>query len=73
MLEVRGVTFERPTTDDWKNRHALKVGGASNVKLREIDTPALLLDLDAMERNLTKMARFFSAGPTQAASALQEP
>ena len=33
--------------------------------LREIDTPALLLDLDAMERNLAKMARFFSAGPTR--------
>ena len=33
--------------------------------LREIDTPALLLDLDAMERNLTKMARFVSAGPTR--------
>ncbi len=33
--------------------------------LREIDTPALLLDLDAMERNLTKMARFFGAGPTR--------
>jgi len=35
------------------------------VKLCEIDTPALLLDLDAMERNLTKMARFFDAGPTR--------
>ena len=33
--------------------------------LREIDTPALLLDLDAMERNLSRMARFFSAGPTK--------
>ena len=33
--------------------------------LREIDTPALLLDLDVMERNLAKMARFFSAGPTR--------
>ncbi len=33
--------------------------------LREIDTPALLLDLDAMERNLTKMAHFFAAGPTR--------
>jgi D-serine deaminase-like pyridoxal phosphate-dependent protein len=30
----------------------------------EIDTPALLVDLDAMERNLAKMARFFS-GPTK--------
>ena len=28
--------------------------------LHEIDTPALLVDLDAMERNLAKMARFFS-------------
>ena len=33
--------------------------------LREIDTPALLLDLDIMERNLSKMARFFSAGRTK--------
>ncbi len=33
--------------------------------LREIDTPALLLDLDAMERNLAKMARFFNAGSTR--------
>ncbi len=32
---------------------------------REIDTPALLLDLDAMERNLARMARFFAAGPTR--------
>ena len=35
------------------------------MKLHEIDTPALLLDLDAMERNLAKMARFFSAGKTR--------
>jgi D-serine deaminase-like pyridoxal phosphate-dependent protein len=35
------------------------------VKLHEIDTPALLLDLDAMERNLAKMAEFFCAGPTR--------
>jgi D-serine deaminase-like pyridoxal phosphate-dependent protein len=35
------------------------------VKIHEIDTPALLLDLDAMERNLAKMAGFFSAGPTR--------
>ena len=34
------------------------------MKLDEIDTPALLLDLDAMEGNLTKMAGFFS-GPTR--------
>lgn len=33
--------------------------------LREIDTPALLLDMDAMERNLARMARFFAAGPTR--------
>src|SRR5882672_7302342 len=32
------------------------------MRLSEIDTPALLLDLDAMERNLTKMASFFSVG-----------
>jgi D-serine deaminase-like pyridoxal phosphate-dependent protein len=30
----------------------------------EIDTPALLLDMDAFERNLTKMARFFAERPT---------
>jgi len=35
------------------------------VTLREIDTPALLLDLDTMERNLAKMARFFSTGTTR--------
>jgi D-serine deaminase-like pyridoxal phosphate-dependent protein len=35
------------------------------VTLHEIDTPALLLDMDAMERNLAKMARFFSGGPTR--------
>jgi D-serine deaminase-like pyridoxal phosphate-dependent protein len=35
------------------------------VTLREIDTPALLLDLDAMERNLAKMARFFDRGSTR--------
>ncbi|MGA8596399.1 MAG: alanine racemase, partial [Bryobacteraceae bacterium] len=32
--------------------------------LREIDTPAFLVDLDAMERNLTRMARFFDAAAT---------
>ena len=42
------------------------------MKFDEIDTPALLLDLDAMERNLAKMARFF-ARPDAAAAALQEP
>jgi len=35
------------------------------VTLREIDTPALLLDLDAMECNLAKMARFFETGATR--------
>jgi D-serine deaminase-like pyridoxal phosphate-dependent protein len=35
------------------------------VKLSEIDTPALLLDLDAMKRNLAKMAGFFSAEATK--------
>jgi D-serine deaminase-like pyridoxal phosphate-dependent protein len=33
--------------------------------LHEIDTPALLVDLDAMQRNLVKMARFFSEGTTR--------
>ena len=35
------------------------------MKFDEIDTPALLLDLDAMERNLAKMARFFGTGATR--------
>jgi D-serine deaminase-like pyridoxal phosphate-dependent protein len=35
------------------------------VTLGQLDTPALLLDLDAMERNLGKMAGFFSRGPTR--------
>jgi D-serine deaminase-like pyridoxal phosphate-dependent protein len=35
------------------------------MKFCEIDTPALLLNLDAMERNLAKMARFFGTGPTR--------
>lgn len=35
------------------------------MRLSEIDTPALLVDLDAMERNLAKMAGFFSAGSTR--------
>ena len=35
------------------------------MKFHEIDTPALLLDLDAMERNLAKMAGFFAKGPTR--------
>jgi len=43
----------------------LKPGGSLLMQLSEIDTPALLLDLDAMERNLAKMAGFFSAGSTR--------
>jgi D-serine deaminase-like pyridoxal phosphate-dependent protein len=35
------------------------------VKIEEIDTPALLIDLDAMERNLSKMTRAFASGPTR--------
>ena len=35
------------------------------MKLHELQTPALLVDMDAMERNLAKMARFFSVGPTR--------
>ena len=31
----------------------------------EIPTPALLLDMDAMEANLKRMAGFFSEGPTR--------
>jgi D-serine deaminase-like pyridoxal phosphate-dependent protein len=42
-----------------------KLRGASHLKFHEIDTPALLLDLDAMERNLAKMARFFRTGHTR--------
>jgi len=32
------------------------------LKIQELETPALLLDLDAMERNLQSMASFFSQG-----------
>ena len=39
--------------------------GVYSMKSHKIDTPALLLDLDAMERNLTKMALFFGNGPTR--------
>jgi len=35
------------------------------VRLDQLDTPALLLDLDAMEQNLAKMAAFFAHGPTR--------
>jgi D-serine deaminase-like pyridoxal phosphate-dependent protein len=38
----------------------LKIGAS----YLEIDTPALLLDLDAFERNLSTMARFFADRPT---------
>jgi D-serine deaminase-like pyridoxal phosphate-dependent protein len=31
----------------------------------DIETPALLLDLDVMERNLARMAAFFAQGPTR--------
>jgi D-serine deaminase-like pyridoxal phosphate-dependent protein len=34
------------------------------ISILEIDTPALLLDLDAFERNLSIMARFFADRPT---------
>jgi D-serine deaminase-like pyridoxal phosphate-dependent protein len=34
----------------------------SQVRLEELQTPALLLDLDVMERNLSKMALFFAEG-----------
>ena len=43
----------------------LQADGKQLMRLSEIDTPALLLDLDAMERNLAKMAGFFSAGTTK--------
>ncbi|MDH5363256.1 MAG: alanine racemase, partial [Aigarchaeota archaeon] len=29
------------------------------MRTEELDTPALLLDLDALERNISKMSRFF--------------
>ncbi len=31
---------------------------------QELETPALLVDLDTLERNLQTMARFFAASPT---------
>ena len=33
------------------------------MKIQEIDTPALLVDLDAMEHNLACMAGFFADKP----------
>jgi hypothetical protein len=36
----------------------------SRLKTHDLDTPALLLDLPAMERNLRKMAQFISQGKT---------
>jgi 3-hydroxy-D-aspartate aldolase len=41
------------------------ISGTGSVSRRESDTPAVLLDLDAMESILAQMARFFSAGPTR--------
>jgi 3-hydroxy-D-aspartate aldolase len=32
--------------------------------LNMLDTPALLVDLDALERNIERMARFFGGRPT---------
>src|SRR6516225_7324349 len=36
-----------------------------NLKLADVDTPALLVDLDSMEQNLQTMARFFSKRPAK--------
>ncbi|MBI3079394.1 MAG: alanine racemase, partial [Deltaproteobacteria bacterium] len=33
--------------------------------VEELDTPALLLDLDAMERNIERMAKFFAGRPAR--------
>jgi D-serine deaminase-like pyridoxal phosphate-dependent protein len=35
------------------------------IDVYELDTPALLLDLDAFERNINKMAEFFKASPVK--------
>lgn len=35
------------------------------MNIQDLMTPALLVDLDRMESNLAKMARFFSAGPVK--------
>ena len=37
-----------------------KIGAA----VHELDTPALLLDLDAFDRNVQRMAAFFADKPT---------
>ncbi len=40
----------------------MKPGDATTgTRLSELDTPALLLDLDTVERNLARMASFLSA------------
>jgi len=36
------------------------------MKVSDIETPALLVDLDAMERNLNKMAEYFAGRPAKA-------
>jgi len=41
--------------------------------IAEIPTPALLVDVAAMERNIRRMAAFFAQGSVQAAAALQGP
>ena len=33
------------------------------MNLRDIPTPALIVDLPAMERNIRRMAEFFAQGP----------
>ena len=49
-----------PTEVDQKGRVAIRPG----TELRELPTPALLMDLDGMERNLLRMANFFrNSGP----------
>ena len=41
--------------------HAPRPPAAAGMHLRDVDTPALLLDLDAFERNLQRMSRFARA------------
>ncbi len=41
--------------------------------VQDLDTPALLIDLDALERNIQKMAAFFCTQSSRAAAAHQNP
>ena len=61
--EARAGWSKAPTecTGLSKNRPPIMPG----VKVKDLPTPALLLDLDSMERNLSRMAEFFRNKPAK--------